>query len=149
MDKREKQREVFIKLINKQLEPFGVNYNDVKSDPDWYMRYRITPEQEQEFIEWGIDLIRKKLKMSKKMAEQEMSWFILQWGLTTNQVQRVDQVDLEKVKSASPVRGLKSLRNNIIKALDQKFKKSLGEYELEIEEVKELKRGIAKGISLM
>ena len=47
------------------------------------------------------------------------------------------EIDLEKVKSASPVRGLKSLRNNIIKALDQKFKKSLGEYELEIEEVKE------------
>lgn len=98
MDKREKQREVFIELVNKQLEPFGVNYKDVSSDPDWYMRYRITPEQEQDFIKWGVDLIRKKLRMTKKMAEQEMSWFILQWGLTTNQVERVDQVVLDKAQ---------------------------------------------------
>lgn len=106
MDKREKQKEVFIQLVNKQLEPFNVTYDDVIKDPDWYMRYRITPEQEEAFIEWGTDLIRKKLRMTKKMAKQEMSWFILQWGLTTNKVDRVEQisskdvinVDLKKTK---------------------------------------------------
>jgi len=106
MDKREKQREVFIELVNKQLEPFDVTYKEVSSDPDWYMRYRVTADQEQAFIEWGVELIRKKLRMTKKMARMEMSWFILQWGLTTNQVDRVEQisskealnVDLKKTK---------------------------------------------------
>lgn len=98
MDKREKQRAVFIELVNKQLEPLGVTYSDVSNDPDWYMRYRITKEQEDSFVNWGVALIREKLKLTKKMAEQEMSWFILQWGLTTSQVDRVDQVEPVKVK---------------------------------------------------
>jgi len=102
MNKREKQKEVFVELVNKQLEPFGVTYNDVSSDPDWYMRYCITEEQEQSFISWGVDLIRNKLKLNKKMAEKEMSWFILQWGLTTNNVERVDQVHLDHVKNKKP-----------------------------------------------
>lgn len=101
MDKREIQRTVFIELVNKQLEPFGVTYNDVSNDPDWYMRYNTTKEQEDLFIKWGIDLIRKKLNLTKKMAEQEMSWFILQWGLTTSQVDYVDQVKHTKAKKRS------------------------------------------------
>ena len=40
----------------------------------------------------GVDLIKTKLKMTKKLAEQEMSWFILQWGLTTNET----KLDLKK-----------------------------------------------------
>lgn len=98
MNKRDKQREVFVELVNKQLEPFNVSYNDVISDPDWYMRYRITKEQEDAFIKWGVSLIREKLRLTKKMAEQEMSWFILQWGLTTNQVDRVDQISSTEVE---------------------------------------------------
>lgn len=85
MNKREKQKEVFVELINKQLAPFNATYSDVVKDPEWFMRYKVTKEQESAFIEWGVNLIRKKLRLSKAMAEKEMSWFILQWGLTTNQ----------------------------------------------------------------
>ena len=100
MEKREKQREVFMELVNKQLEPHGVTYDDVKKDPEWYMRYKTTPESESEFISWGVNLIRTKLRLNKKMAEQEMSWFILQWGLTTNQSYVVDALkEPQKVKN--------------------------------------------------
>ena len=34
-------------------------------------------------MEVGIDVIQEKLGLTKKLAEKEMSWFILQWGLTT------------------------------------------------------------------
>lgn len=85
MDRREKQKEVFVKLVNKQLEPHNVTYEHVKSDPNWYMNYRTTPENEREFIDWGVEMIQEDLGMNRKMAEQEMSWFILQWGLTTIQ----------------------------------------------------------------
>lgn len=101
MDKRERQKEVFVELVNKQLEPFNITYTDVANDPEWYMRYRVTKEQEDNFIKWGVKLIREKLRLTKAMAEKEMSWFILQWGLTTNQVDRVDQVNSEEVKKSS------------------------------------------------
>lgn len=84
MQKRDKQRQVFIKLVNKQLAPHGKIYEDVVADPEWYMRYKTTAKAEREFIKWGIDLIKKDLKLSVVASEREMNWFILQWGLTTN-----------------------------------------------------------------
>lgn len=84
MQKRDKQRAVFIKLVNKQLEPHGKIYEDVVNDSEWYMRYKTTQRAEREFIKWGTDLIRKDLKLNGVAAAREMSWFILQWGLTTN-----------------------------------------------------------------
>ena len=83
MNKRERQRDVFMQLVNKQLEPHGVTYEDVKSDPEWYMKYKTSTEDENVFLDWGTDLIRTNLKLNKNLAESEMSWFILQWGLTT------------------------------------------------------------------
>jgi hypothetical protein len=85
MDKRAKQREVFMELVNLQLSPHNKTYDDVVGDPEWYMRYKTTRANETVFISEGIEIIRKKLKLSKKLAEREMSWFILQWGLTTNE----------------------------------------------------------------
>lgn len=83
--KRDKTKEVFVELVNLQLQPHGKTYEDVVGDPEWYMRYNTTREDEKAFMEAGVEILRKKLRMTKKTAEQEMSWFILQWGLTTNQ----------------------------------------------------------------
>jgi len=91
MNRRQKERDMFITLVNKQLEPFNVTYEDVKSNPDWYMMYRTTEAAEQEFIDWGTELIRKELKLNKNMARMEMSWFILQWGLTTATTEKIKQ----------------------------------------------------------
>ena len=81
MTKREKTRELFIELINKQLKPHNVTYVDVKGDPDWYMNYRTSVESEEAFISYSIKRIREVLKCSKQMATKEAQWFILQWGL--------------------------------------------------------------------
>jgi hypothetical protein len=80
--KRDKQREVFIKLINMQMEQHGLTYEDIKNDPNFYLNYSTTPDNERKWRDEGIQLIQKELKMSKKNAEIEMSWVILQWGLT-------------------------------------------------------------------
>jgi hypothetical protein len=98
MERREKEREVFIALVNKQLEPFGKTYEDVKNNPDWYMEYRTTEAAENEFIDWGTELIREKLRLSKKMARMEMSWFILQWGLTTSVSDSIKQKTVKAQK---------------------------------------------------
>ena len=83
--KRDKTKEVFVELVNLQLKPHGKTYEDVVGDPEWYMKYNTTREDEKAFMDAGVEILRKKLRMTKKTAEQEMSWFILQWGLTTNQ----------------------------------------------------------------
>ena len=82
MTNREKQRELFVELINHQLKDHGVTYEDVKTNPSWYMDYKTTPEKEETFIKYSIERIREVLKISKAAAEKEASWFILQWGLT-------------------------------------------------------------------
>ena len=94
MTNREKQRELFVELINHQLKDHGVTYEDVKTNPSWYMEYKTTPEKEEAFIKYVVERIREVLKISKVAAEKEASWFILQWGLTianskktTNRVQ--------------------------------------------------------------
>lgn len=89
-DKRNKQREVFIELVNLQLKPHGKSYEDVKGDPEWYMKYKTTRESEKTFTTEGVSIIRNKLGLTKKLAEKEMSWFILQWGLTT--VESFDEI---------------------------------------------------------
>lgn len=83
MTKREKQRMLFIELINYQLEEHGVTYEEVRENPGWYMEYKTTPEKEKEFLKHCIERISNVLKVSKAQAEMEANWFILQWGLTT------------------------------------------------------------------
>lgn len=96
MSRSPKLDSVFVQLVNKQLLPHGKTYEDVKKDPQFYLRYKTTTEAEKEFMTWGVQLLREELKLSKKMAEQEMSWFVLQWGLTTNQDLRIEDVETEQ-----------------------------------------------------
>lgn len=81
---RDKQRELFVELINKQLEPFGKTYDDVVGDPTWYTKYKITRDAELEFAQYAKKRIMDVLKINAKRAENEVSWFILQWGLSVD-----------------------------------------------------------------
>jgi len=83
MRNRETEKELFVELINYQLKDHNVTYEDVKDNPQWYMEYTTTPEKEELFHKHIIKRSREVLKITKKRAEQEASWFILQWGLTT------------------------------------------------------------------
>jgi len=100
MTRQEKTRSLFIELINKQLEPHDVTYEDVKKDPQWYMNYKTNPETEKEFINHCVNRISKVLNLSKKASVREAHWFILQWGLTTIQSDQKDSVESKKHKSA-------------------------------------------------
>jgi hypothetical protein len=97
MANREKTRQVFIELINLQLAPHGKTYEDVVNESDWYMKYSTTRKKESEFIAKAIEILRTKLKMSKAVAEKEINWFILQWGLTTNNVsEETEEIFVER-----------------------------------------------------
>jgi len=90
MTRREKQRDLYIELINYQLTDHGVSYNDVKGNPSWYMEYKTTHIKEQEFIKYCIDRMSTVLKISEHDAIQETNWFILQWGLTIDNISELN-----------------------------------------------------------
>ena len=84
MNREAKQQKLFKEFIDYQLKSFDLTYEDVKGDPQWYMRYSTTQEEETKFKQYIVERCRTVLRLDKKAAENEASWFILQWGLTTN-----------------------------------------------------------------
>ncbi len=94
---RDIQKKLFVELINKQLEPFGKTYDDVVNEPNWYMNYKTTEEEQKIFMDYCAKKIKSELGLSDKLSEMEAIWFILQWGLTTVGHQIV-QKETEKVE---------------------------------------------------
>ena len=41
----------------------------------------MSPQQNDEWQDWGVAYLRKNLKLNKKVAETEMAWVSLMWGL--------------------------------------------------------------------
>ena len=83
---------------SKNMQELAI-YKDVVKENDWYMKYNTTREKEALFIKEATKILKTKLRMSKAVAEKEISWFILQWGLTTNAENYSDETTLVKSKS--------------------------------------------------
>jgi hypothetical protein len=41
----------------------------------------MTTKQNKELKKWGTDYLRKKFRTTKAIAEHQMEWFCLQYGL--------------------------------------------------------------------
>lgn len=84
LTKDEKIQRAVETLIDKMFEIAGhnVTFNDVKDlTGPWYLEWTMTIDQNEEWKVWGIDYLRKNLKLTKKSAEMEMGWVSLMWGL--------------------------------------------------------------------
>lgn len=72
-------------ILNKMFEIAGyeMDVEDVLAQEDeyWYSNNTMTKEQEQEWVEWSENYLRKSLKWSKVRAKQEMGWVNLSFGL--------------------------------------------------------------------
>lgn len=72
-------------ILNKMFEIAGyeMDVEDVLAQEDeyWYSNNTMTEEQEQEWVEWSENYLRKSLKWSKVRAKQEMGWVNLSFGL--------------------------------------------------------------------
>lgn len=80
----QKRHQAVVDLINKMFEIAGheVTYDDIKDrKDDWYTQWTMSPEQNDEWQNWGVEYLRKNLKFNKKVAETEMAWICLMWGL--------------------------------------------------------------------
>jgi hypothetical protein len=79
-----KREQAVIDLINQMfiIADHKVTYNDIKDrKDDWYTEFTMTTAQCEEWREWGVDYLRKHLKMNKALAKKEMLWINLQLGL--------------------------------------------------------------------
>lgn len=71
-------------LIDRMFEVAGhdVKYVDLIGRTDeWYQQYTMTREQCDEWMKWGTHYIRTKKRCTKAMAEQQMAWFNVGYGL--------------------------------------------------------------------
>ena len=80
----EKCEKAVVDLINQMFVIAGhdVTYDDILGVEDWFRKYTMTVEQGEEFKKWGKKYLMKNLRLYAKLAEREMQWFMLQWGLT-------------------------------------------------------------------
>jgi len=84
LSRQEKREHVIINLINKMFEIAGhpVTFDDIKDRKDnWFQEWTMTIEQNDQWKEWGKKYLMKNLRINAKLAEREMVWVSLQWGL--------------------------------------------------------------------
>ena len=84
LSREEKRNKAVVDLINQMfvIADHKVTYEDIKDrKDDWYAEFTMTTAQCKEWWKWGVDYLRKNLKMNKAFAEREMVWLNLQWGL--------------------------------------------------------------------
>jgi aminoglycoside/choline kinase family phosphotransferase len=75
-----KKDEVVLEILNKQLSYFDKTVDDVKDNEKWYEENSFTEKQFEEWKNFSIELLRKKLKFSKPFAEKNFMWINLMWG---------------------------------------------------------------------
>ena len=84
LTKEQKREQALIDLLNQMFIIAGhnVTYEDIKGRKDnWWTEWTMTMAQADEWKAWGVDYLRKNLKLNKALAEKEMQWANLQWGL--------------------------------------------------------------------
>ncbi len=81
----QKREQAVIDLLNQMFVIAGhnVTYDDIKGRTDnWWAEWTMTVAQGDQWKAWGTDYLRKNLKLNKTLAEKEMQWMNVQWGLT-------------------------------------------------------------------
>ena len=84
LTKEQKREQALIDLLNQMFIIAGhnVTYEDIKGRKDnWWTEWTMTMAQADEWKAWGVDYLQKNLKITKVLAEKEMQWVNLQWGL--------------------------------------------------------------------
>jgi len=84
LTKWQKREQAVIDLLNQMFIIAGhnVTYDDIKGrKDDWWAEWTMTYAQGDQWKAWGAEYFRKNLKLNKTLAEKEMQWVNLQWGL--------------------------------------------------------------------
>jgi hypothetical protein len=97
LTREQKREKAVVDLINQMfiIAGYDVTYDDILGKDKWFLEYTMTVEQSEEWKEWGVAYIRKNLKMNKALAEREMMWVNLQWGLKYSNWEEYHKTNLE------------------------------------------------------
>lgn len=82
--KNEKKKQALQDILNKMFEVSGhdITYDDIMYREDsWFHQYTMTEDQNKQWRAWSVDYLRKKLRLTKVMAEKEIDWLDMQFGL--------------------------------------------------------------------
>jgi len=83
---REQKKEKSVEdLINQMFIIAGhdVTFEDIKNRKDnWFQQYTMTIAQNEEWQAWGKKYLQANLRTPAKLAEKQMQWFSLQYGLS-------------------------------------------------------------------
>lgn len=85
LTREQKKEKALVDLINEMFHIAGheVTFDDIKDRKDnWFQQYTMTTAQNKEWQAWGKKYLQKELRSPAKMAEREMMWFSLQYGLS-------------------------------------------------------------------
>ena len=84
LNRQEKEQQMVVDMINEMFKIAGhdVTFDDVKDRKDnWFQQWTMTVAQNEEWQKWGKKYLQKELRTPAKLAEREMQWFSLQYGL--------------------------------------------------------------------
>lgn len=84
LSRQEKSKMFLVDAINKMFEIAGhdVTYDDIKDRKDnWFQEWTMTYEQGDEWKQFGISELKKRLKLNQHLAEREMAMINLMYGL--------------------------------------------------------------------
>jgi hypothetical protein len=79
--KKSKDDVIFETLINKMLEPHGINIEDIRDSETWFREYSWTYKEELDYRKWFIEYLSKKLRIGRALADKEFQWFNVSFGL--------------------------------------------------------------------
>ena len=85
LTKEQKKEQALIDLINEMFRIAGheVTFDDIKDRKDnWFQQYTMTTAQNEEWQAWGKKYLQKTFRTPAKLAEREMQWISLQYGLS-------------------------------------------------------------------
>ena len=77
LTREQKREQAVVDLINQMFIIAGhqVTYDDIKDRKDnWFQQWEMTVEQADEWKKWGVEYLRKNLKINKASDEKEMLW---------------------------------------------------------------------------
>jgi hypothetical protein len=84
LSREEKNEKIVEDLINQMfiIADHNIKYDEIKHRKDnWYNDWTMTEQQYDEWVNWGKKYMAKSLRLPAIMAEKNMRFFALNYGL--------------------------------------------------------------------
>jgi hypothetical protein len=99
LTKEQKKEKAVEDLINQMfiIAGYNVTFEDIKTRQDnWFQQYTMTMAQNKEWQAWGKKYLQTNLRTRAKLAEKEMQWFSLQYGLSFSDFLSFESNNIDK-----------------------------------------------------